>query len=268
MPWCDPWLECGDDGCGGSCGGCDAPEVCCDGICARCEVDCAGRECGWDGATGSCGDCADDLVCVDGTCAPRGQAGCGEYMNECLAHCEAWDVLCEDQCEAWLSEAGKFDVVALEGCDVLLCASCHGEGSQECPDACLLHQCKEEYASCYNRDGTATCAESWACAEACASEDQPCIDGCTAQATREAMLVLIDLVFCVEAVCPPEGPDTERGACEDAALLDPCAAQADACWGPCEPNCPGWVTCGPDGCTGLCGICVDDQHCNGFECID
>ncbi|MFH1532836.1 MAG: hypothetical protein ABIK09_19100 [Pseudomonadota bacterium] len=267
VPSCDPMLPCGADGCGGSCGFCAAPEVCCGGICSTCEADCAGRECGWDGATGACGECADDRVCVDGTCAPPGQAGCGEYLKDCLAHCALWDQLCEDECAAWLSPVGMFDVLALEGCDVLRCAPCYEAGNPACPDACLLQSCAEEYAACYNRNGTATCAETWACAEACGPDDQPCIDGCTDQATREATLVIIDLVLCLEAICPPDLPAPERVACEDAALLDQCAAQADPCFGPCEPNCPVWATCGPDGCTGLCGLCAEEQLCNGFECI-
>ena len=270
-PWCAPacesWMECGDDGCGGQCGACEAPEVCCGGICAICEVDCAARECGWDGATGICGECAEGMVCVDGTCTPPGKAFCGEYLNECDLLCEPWDAFCADQCEAWLSKVGKYDVLAFEGCQLLMCAPCFEEGGdQACLNACVFQHCAEESATCFNREGTATCAETWACTEACASDDQPCIDGCTAEATREAMIVLIGIVTCVEAICQPDLPDAERDACEDAALLNECAAQAEPCFGPCEPTCPTWAVCGPDGCTGVCGVCPDGQFCNSFEC--
>ncbi|TNF29909.1 MAG: hypothetical protein EP329_14660 [Deltaproteobacteria bacterium] len=96
--------ECGDDGCGGSCGDCDGgtqcvtgacvcvsaasvaccgdarcaydscgnqeetlepcPWGCTDGACLPCPADCTGRVCGDNGCGGSCGDCAADEVCT------------------------------------------------------------------------------------------------------------------------------------------------------------------------------------------------------------
>ncbi len=269
MPTCDTFAECGDDGCGGTCGSCTAPEVCCNGICATCVSDCAGRECGWDGATGSCGTCKEGNVCVHGKCREKGTAGCGEFVNECDVHCEPWDQDCLQECLAWLSQLGAIDLLAFEGCELLHCAECfEPEAEPGCLSACVYSHCVEELASCFHRFGTATCQETWDCAEACSPTDQPCIDGCTAKATREAMVVLIDLVLCVEAVCPPESPDAERLACEAAARSNECAAEADACYGPCEPFCAPIATCGPDQCTGLCGVCPDGQVCNGTECLE
>ena len=97
-PDCDG-KECGDDGCEGSCGVCDAGE-CTEGVCVvvaecgngtvegdeTCEADgdcgdneicpdcacvagctpsCDGMECGDDGCGGSCGACAEGLICGD-----------------------------------------------------------------------------------------------------------------------------------------------------------------------------------------------------------
>jgi hypothetical protein len=59
--------ECGDDGCGGSCGTCDPNEICNAGVC-ECVPDCSGKECGDDGCGGSCGTCNDANVCTDDTC--------------------------------------------------------------------------------------------------------------------------------------------------------------------------------------------------------
>lgn len=50
-------LECGLDGCGGSCGNCPAGQGCVNGQCGACTPDCTGRECGDDGCGGSCGTC-------------------------------------------------------------------------------------------------------------------------------------------------------------------------------------------------------------------
>jgi len=271
-PWCLPacgtFKECGDDGCGGTCGTCEAPEVCCDGICGTGKADCKGRECGWDSATGNCGTCGDGKVCVDGTCAAVGQAECGQFLRECDSQCEPWDLLCQEQCETWLSPLGRWDLLAYEGCQFLHCAACfEEEADPTCLTACIIDFCLDELATCFNRNGTENCADTWACAEACDPADQPCIDACTNAATREALMVIWQLVSCVEALCPQDAPDAERLACEAEARTNKCTAQADACFGPCEPNCPTWATCGPDGCTGLCGICAANQICNGFECI-
>ncbi len=63
--------ECGDDGCGGTCGECAAGCFCgggsCLGSCGECIPDCTGKECGWDGCGGSCGTCNGNTQCNTGT---------------------------------------------------------------------------------------------------------------------------------------------------------------------------------------------------------
>ena len=58
--------ECGDDGCGGSCGECVEGVTCCEGVC--CTPDCEGKTCGDDGCGGSCGEWAEVEGCVNGAC--------------------------------------------------------------------------------------------------------------------------------------------------------------------------------------------------------
>lgn len=69
IPACDS-KNCGDDGCGGSCGECGDGLVCTDGLCAAgCQPQCDGMECGEDGCGGNCGYCnAASPVCKDGQC--------------------------------------------------------------------------------------------------------------------------------------------------------------------------------------------------------
>ena len=73
--------ECGDDGCGGSCGTCpDAAPFCTDaGLCVEsCTPSCAGKECGGDGCGGSCGTCPGTApICND----------FGQCVFECIADC-------------------------------------------------------------------------------------------------------------------------------------------------------------------------------------
>ncbi len=65
--------QCGDDGCGGSCGSCFnvwggvAPELCtATGQC--CQQDCTGKLCGDDGCGGVCGVCDGPAECIEGSC--------------------------------------------------------------------------------------------------------------------------------------------------------------------------------------------------------
>lgn len=68
-PGCTPdcsGKECGDDGCGGSCGTCESDETCSSaGKCEAgpCTPDCSGKECGDDGCGGSCGSCDSGEIC-------------------------------------------------------------------------------------------------------------------------------------------------------------------------------------------------------------
>lgn len=67
-PACES-VQCGDDGCGGSCGECaDAQHICEGGAC-ECVPDCSGKLCGADGCGGGCGECAEGESCdPDGQC--------------------------------------------------------------------------------------------------------------------------------------------------------------------------------------------------------
>ena len=59
--------ECGDDGCGGTCGECQGETVCDAGQCV-CAPDCAGKECSDDGCGGYCGVCDGGESCQAGQC--------------------------------------------------------------------------------------------------------------------------------------------------------------------------------------------------------
>ncbi len=62
-------MECGDDGCGGDCGVCLGEQnQCQDGAC-YCQGDCSGKVCGDDGCGSSCGECPVLHKCIEGVCA-------------------------------------------------------------------------------------------------------------------------------------------------------------------------------------------------------
>ncbi|MBI5610249.1 MAG: hypothetical protein HY902_15335, partial [Deltaproteobacteria bacterium] len=75
--------ECGDNGCGGSCGGCFVPgkTSCVAGTCQACQPKCTDKACGDDGCGGTCGSCGQGLSCQFGACVDPPAA------ESCVGHC-------------------------------------------------------------------------------------------------------------------------------------------------------------------------------------
>ena len=144
IPGCTPscvGLDCGDDGCGGSCGDCIAPETCdISGQCV-CVADCDGLDCGDDGCGGSCGDCTPPETCdISGLCTCTrdcagkacGDDGCGGTCGSCTppATCNASGL-----CECLADCSGR-------------CCGDDGCGGT-CPDACDASQyCNQANCTC------------------------------------------------------------------------------------------------------------------------
>ncbi|PKN55582.1 MAG: hypothetical protein CVU56_20565 [Deltaproteobacteria bacterium HGW-Deltaproteobacteria-14] len=97
--------QCGDNGCGGTCGTCSGTTSCnAAGQCVGgCTPSCAGKQCGDNGCGGTCGTCTGATTCnPSGQCvASAGQCG-GDSLNTCLGRCglfnEAWTCQCDAQC--------------------------------------------------------------------------------------------------------------------------------------------------------------------------
>lgn len=100
-PQCEG-VECGDDGCGGTCGSCSEGSVCSESQCVACSPSCQGRMCGPDGCGGDCGQCEtgqvcdpDSYLCIDkpASCDPVcidygydcGPDGCGGECGACAS---------------------------------------------------------------------------------------------------------------------------------------------------------------------------------------
>lgn len=85
--------QCGSDGCGGSCGTCQAGQTCSATSQCGCVPQCAGRQCGDDGCGGVCGQCSAGQTCSPQrmcTCTPScagrtcGDNGCGGSCGTCM----------------------------------------------------------------------------------------------------------------------------------------------------------------------------------------
>jgi len=157
-PVCGEDWECGDDGCGGSCGECTVEgEACKDNMCVPCEPDCDGLVCGDDGCDGSCGTCKDDEVCsADQTeceCVPQCEDGWECGPDGCEGECG--DGCAEgEKCEDNMCEPCEEDCTGLEcgpgpvcGFDCGDCTDLYGplatcvDGTCECTPDCTDKEC-------------------------------------------------------------------------------------------------------------------------------
>jgi hypothetical protein len=215
QPLCGPspdffgW-ECGDDGCGGSCGECqvgaycdysedqsrdEGDDIAIGGYCLTCETSCTnlGLECGlWE--TGleavsecNCGTCMEGTECFDGVCdcvpdcsgRECGNDGCGRNCGGCAdteicsdeGHC-----ICVPDCE------GK--ICGDDGCNGQCGVPCEGKlvcvagecitclEDDDCDDGfeCTMDSCTE--GECIYEDQSGDCDDSNKC-----TQSETCVDG-------------------------------------------------------------------------------------------
>ncbi|MFH1529462.1 MAG: MopE-related protein [Pseudomonadota bacterium] len=150
--------ECGDDGCGGSCGVCPGGSQCDGGKCT-CVPDCGSKQCGSDGCGGTCGACPPGYVCQNNLCQclPQcagkqcGANGCGGSCGSCPPGniCQNGWCLCQPNC------AGK--QCGSDGCggDCGTCPygySCNASGQCQMladPYGCEWNECGSSSAGCW-----------------------------------------------------------------------------------------------------------------------
>ena len=276
--------ECGDDGCGGSCGTCPAGMTCKDFRCVGCTPSCAGKECGDDGCGGSCGKCDPSKQCINGKCicVPNcagkqcGDDGCGGSCGSCPSgyYCSAG--ICQQECKP--NCVGKhcgpdgcggscgqcpqnYYCTVNQVCEPVCIPSCAGK---QCgPDGCG-GQCggcpSDKYCS---DDGQ--CLDFWSCRDilvcswGCADGDALCQQQCFLNGSPAAQQQWLDLWTCVMQACVGQ---PENSPCWAQALYGTCKDLYYACLN-CTPNCIG-KQCGPDGCGGSCGTCPNNAPCDAY----
>ncbi len=284
--------DCGDDGCGGSCGGCEPVETCSLGKCTvQCQDDC-GKEglfecfgvgyhlCGYfDGDLcldwGMVIPCAPFAPCKDGDCVCQpqcqgkqcGSDGCGGVCGLCPAGTTCTNGQCAAACQDECAPSGF--------------SSCLGDGYRVCglydDDACL--DWGEWVACAFNEDcvnGKCICQPQCAgkqCGDdGCGGTCGKCVPGfsctagtCTADCQNE---------------CAPEGIISCFGngfrtcgkfdddSCLDWGLLVSCKSGETCVNGKCvcQPQCAG-KQCGDDGCGGTCGNCGAPLSCWDGLCL-
>ena|GEM_PF-1699078 len=298
-PDCDE-RECGGDGCGGSCGGCDQEgAVCVGGQCtctpavgsaccgdAVCPVDSCGvkgaavESCAYGCGNGTCLPCVpacDGRDCgADGCGGVCGDAPCdgGEQCVEGVCSCvEEGEVVC---CGAGGGSRCEIDSCGAEVEDLGVCEwGCEDGGCLPCPTDCDGRECGDD--GCGGSCGP--CGEDEQCVEgACL-----CVSGWTVSCCDDARCsydscggyegVVEECPYgCADGACQPcvgdcdgrecgdDGCGVSCGSCED----DEVCTLAGQC-STCVQQCDG-VACGDDGCGGSCGGCDDPLTCDDGQC--
>lgn len=252
IPSCQPncaGKECGDDGCGGSCGWC-GDAICVDFFCYAEDIpDCEGKECGPDGLGGSCGECAWGEICQWGQCVPNNDTNDG---------CTAWDLpTCGGcQCENCVCNMDPYccdtqwDDICVDEC-MNDCGGCAG-GPGEFGWPCVSNdECNSGFCVT-SPQGQMVCTIH-------------CLEDCPGDWICKAVETGPDVAFICIAGCLPDCDGKECG-------FDGCGGNCGECpmgfWckdyacTDCFPDCMGKM-CGDDGCGGSCGNCPA-----GWTCVD
>ena len=109
-------------------------------VCPPCTADCTGRDCGDDGCGGSCGACGAHQACALGACVDLPWCGDGACLPEAGEDCGT----CEADCACGCGQACQAGVCAFTACDGVACGDdgCGGScGSCGLGTTCDAGQC-------------------------------------------------------------------------------------------------------------------------------
>lgn len=237
--------DCGSDGCGGSCGSCPAGSSCnVAGICEMsCQPNCAGKTCGSDGCGGICGVCGPDEACKQGACVTS--LDCKSLM-ECNWSCADGDEACGNQCWADASPAARQQWQDLVYCVLDVCGQ---QPSGPCFQSSIQGACKSQWNAC--QSCTPACVGKQCGGDGCGGS----CGNCPAGFACDTFGYCLCQPQCQNKVC---GPDLCGGSCGTCPTGNVCNYQGKCV---CMPKCDG-KQCGPNGCGGTCGTCSDGYVCS------
>ena len=237
--------QCGDDGCGASCGACGDGLACSAGRCLTCAPSCAqGVQCGDDGCGGTCGDCPNGYTCE----SPVGLCVKPLSATSCAGQCDGLRTLSNGtHCSCNPTTCGK--TYTLPDGNKAYAGPCCSDAATKCTNcvkSCSGKQCGDD--GCGGSCGS--CSSSKQCeADQCVSKTG-CSGRCGTYNRLEYPGISPDIVG---KVC----------SCHERCIVegDCCADFHTACASHCEPFCAG-RECGQDGCGGSCGGCGKGEACD------
>jgi len=223
--------ECGDDGCGGSCGTCPSGKTCQNYQCVGCTPNCAGKECGDDGCGGQCPPgCSGTQVCSNGKCVEQ-------WPPQCLGDTGP----SVDTCPNGLTDIGCCDNGRLLYCweNQLWCMDCAADGY-----VCGWYRGDNQNPAGYYCGPRSILLPSDPSGQYPSDCPKPCVPNCAGKQ------------------CGDDGCGGSCGTCPSDKTC-----QNYQCVG-CMPNCAG-KDCGDDGCGGICGLCPSGKICyQNYKCVD
>ncbi len=236
-----------------------------------CTPDCAGKECGDDGCGGSCGECVPYEVCSAGTCTQV--TSCPEAV-ECSLWCwPTWGWECmSDYCGGGLPPAEYAQAEKVIECLSGLCPIGSDSGTEECVQDALVAGCAEAWAQCLGCEPD--CAGKACGPDGCGGKCGQCDTGvCGADGQCH---LFCEPACEPQGKCGPDGcgtwcgscPENQGVACSDQGACEPCtpSCEGKAC-GP--DGCRGWCDLCPVGqtCSHETGQCVPACTCQGTPCF-
>jgi hypothetical protein len=254
---CTNLTECGNDGCGGTCGECQSNEICNASRLCECVPNCTGKTCGDNGCGGICGSCTSGNICTNGqcVCVPNctgkecGTDGCGGTCGSCGANqkCTNDGKCVNETCVLSNGVCGDID------------PNCGNIISGNYGDA----DCKSKNGQNYYCDSNGSCK----CTKNCTAQNQCGSDGCGGncgvcsggKTCNEVTKECICVPNCTGKTC---GSDGCGGTCGTCTTGKTCTNGQCVC----APNCTG-KTCGSDGCGGTCGTCTTGKTCTNGQCV-
>ena len=263
---------------GTKCGGGGA---CFEGVCCDPDQACAGKDCGDDGCGGTCGECTDGDACVDGVCTVADCLACLPWQicdddldicvdpeptgGDCPAAGDMLGTDCKDVAGVGCCDGSTLYYCGADnGCPngeaTCLCTVECGSGADglSCGwmvDADAPHGGLYMCVKAATAAGEPTGLFPWQCKDVCHPDcdgKQCGDDGCDGSCGD----CHPDIEECVEGTCACLFSECGAGCC-----LEGETCFEDSC---CAPVCDG-KECGDDGCGGTCGDCSDDDACNGVE---
>jgi|GEM_PF-5168088 len=288
--------QCGDDGCGGSCGECTGSKECSDGQCQCPDSACTIGEgsCTNDGNLVPCVDdgagcgVSGDLVtcpsnqCKDGACAdcPNtcGDKVCGvdECGNKCGAGTCPSGQSCDaaGQCECIVNECAKDETQCKTAQSFFTCKVISGCGKWGPPESCpLYHECNDgadPLCECVPQCTGKSCGGD-KCGSECGTcdSDQTCNSGqCLCAVNECAAATCIDKKTYKSCVKTAENQCGSFSEVQSCGANESCKASADpVCQ--CDPAIAcALKSCGSDGCGGECAPgCESNEKCQSGSCI-
>ena len=259
VPNCDG-KECGDDGCGGSCGTCQAP--------AQCVVDKCVKGCG-------------SVPSIIGCCYKGFAIDCNMYVpgkpSWRIAKCKtgetcAWDsdldlYFCVKSPEHMEDPTGRFS----RECDFTCVPDC--SNGKDCgPDGCG--------GTCGDCGDDGICMDGYCCQRGCKGREcgpdncggvcgecenqEECVEG---RCVPKYGCMATDMPGCPDCACEQCVCKKDPYCCRrkwDKECVRLCKEECGGCK-KCVPDCKG-KECGPDGCGGYCGYCEKGEKCENGKC--